>query len=368
MKDVITIFNELGKREKSLRTYIISNLNHKLYPTFKQLNIHEINALLLLSVNSPTLLSRLLFTTKSKLENLINYPNYKHYTIPKKKGGVRHIFAPSDDLKVVQKSLNFFLQAYYLCIKPKEVHGFVINPRYLDKNCNIVANAQMHTQKKQVLNIDIKDFFPSINIKQVKNLFTSSLFQFDENIANALTFITTYQGKLPAGAPTSPAISNFICLQLDQQLREFCKNMNITYSRYADDLSFSSNNPINTDIILDLINIINANGFSINEKKLRIASSSSKQTVTGLVVNEKVNIDRKTLKKIRAMLHHLKTQGIEAATKKHFNIENEVTERQMDFFINRLEGYINFVGQVRGKKDALYIKFKLSFQEFYQKV
>ncbi|MBI2722796.1 MAG: RNA-directed DNA polymerase [Bacteroidetes bacterium] len=332
----------------------------------EQLKKHELNALLLLTINKPSRLAQFLSTPFFELEGIINNPNYRHYTIPKKKGGMREIYAPANSLKKIQRRLNYFLQAYYLCIKPKEVHGFVVNPAYLGKKCNIVANARLHIGKSHVLNIDVKDFFPSISAKQVKGIFSSHLFNFNDQISNALTLLTTFEGRLPAGAPTSPVISNFVCTKLDSDLIEFCSLNSLSYSRYADDLTFSSNNVIDNDIILDLINIINANNFKINDKKLRLKASNRKQTVTGLTVNEKVNVDRKLLKKIRAMLHDLTTNGIDKAAKHHFNINKDIDEKLRGKFIYRLEGYINFVGQVRGKKDLLYVGLKSKFDNEFK--
>lgn len=270
------------------------------------------------------------------------------------------------------------------------MHGFVVNPHYLGTHCNIVENAKVHVNKKFVLNIDLKDFFPSISARQVKEIFSSTCFNFNEQISTALALLTTYEGKLPIGAPSSPVISNFVCLELDLALKEFCQKINseyfyndnnkllhkkkqfvffetydIAYSRYADDITFSSNIPISTEMLSNIISIIHQYGFELNEKKLRFKLSNRKQTVTGLTVNEKVNIDRKLLKKIRAMLHDLTTNGIEQSVQRHFKVTN-IEQRHKATFINRLEGYINFVGQVRGKSDSLYVKQKTAFDNVFE--
>lgn len=332
----------------------------------QEIKKHELNALFLLSIETPAELCRFLKTSFFELEEIINNPVYKHYAIRKKKGGERQIYAPEKKLKSVQKRLNYFLQAYYLWMKPNEVHGFIVNPHYLGTHCNIVENAKVHIGKKHVLNIDLKDFFPSISARQVKNIFYSSYFNFNEQVSTALTLLTTYEGKLPIGAPTSPVISNFICLKLDNDLKEFCNANGLLFSRYADDLTFSSDTLISNDTVLDIINLIKRNNFHINEKKLRLKSSNRKQTVTGLTVNEKVNVDRKLLKKIRAMLHDMTTNGIDTATQRHFNLKGEVETKHRAKFINRLEGYINFVGQVRGKNDELYFKQKTLFDSLFE--
>lgn len=327
---------------------------------------HEGNAIILLSIDSPIHLLIFFDTSYSEFEQIINQPSYIHYTIPKKKSGKREIYAPQEDLKRHQKRLNYFLQGYYLCSCPNEVHGFVIQPNYLGKACNILENAKPHVKKKYVLNIDLKDFFPSISAKRVKELFLSDIFNFNEQISTALTLLTTYQGKLPIGAPTSPVLSNFICLALDKDLLEFSIVHELTYTRYADDLTFSSNFLITSDHILDIINIIHKHRFKINEKKLRLQTSNQKQSVTGLTVNDQVNVNRKLLKKTRAMLHDLTTNGIDIATQRHFNLKSITGYELKEKFIHRLEGYINFIGQVRGKHDMLYMKQKSVFDKFFE--
>jgi RNA-directed DNA polymerase len=101
---------------------------------------------------------------------------------------------------------------------------------------------------------------------------------------------------------------------------------------------------------------------------LRLKTNNRKQIVTGLTVNEKVNVDRKLLKKIRAMLHDFTRNGIDAATQKHFNLKSAATTQHLAKFIQRLEGYINFIGLVRGKNDALYLRSKMSFDEMFSGV
>ncbi len=338
------------------------------YPLAKALENfqkHELNAMFLLTIETPVELCKFFTTPILQLEELMNNPTYKNYTIRKKKGGKRQIFAPQKKLKEIQKHLNYFLQAYYLMIKPDEVHGFVVNPHYLGTHCNILENAKMHIGKKYVLNIDLKDFFPSILSMRVKQIFASKYFGFNEQIATALTLLTTYEGKLPIGSPASPVISNFVCIQLDNDLKKFADMNELVYTRYADDLTFSSDTKISNDTILNIINLIKNNNFEINEKKLRLKTANRKQTVTGLTVNKKVNVDRKLLKKIRAMLHDFTVNGIDKATQKHFNLQGNVDAQYKAKFIDRLKGYINFVGQVRGTDDLLYIKQKSAFDAIF---
>src|SRR5690554_282920 len=365
MQQITDILNVSKANKNYLQKYFYDGSTQLRKKSLQEYQKHQLNALFFLSLENPVELCRFLKTSFFSLQEIVNNPAYKHYAIKKKKGGKRQIYSPEKNLKAIQRRLNYFLQAYYLWIKPNEVFGFVVNPHYLGTYCNIAENAKPHTGKKHLLNIDLKDFFPSISAHRVKSVLSSSYFNFNEQIATALTLLTTYEGKLPIGTPTSPVISNFVCIQLDADLKKFCEANGLQFTRYADDLTFSSDTLISNDIVLDIINLIKKNGFEINEKKLRLKSSNRKQTVTGLTVNKKVNIDRKLLKKIRAMLHDLKTNGINTATKRHFNLSDRIDSKQCARFIYRLEGYINFVGQVRGKSDSIYTKLKLQFDNVF---
>jgi len=339
--------------------------NDASFQTSSITNKYKINALYLLSVSNAIELSLLLNTNILYIERIINAGLYKEHYTYKKNGKKRHIQVPEPQLKKLQKSLNYFLQAYYLWVGPDFAHGFKINKVTKTKSCNIVENAKPHVGKKYLLNIDLKDFFPSISAKRIKDMFTSPIFSFDENLAIALTLLTTYKGKLPTGAPTSPAISNFICMQLDNDLNNFATTHNLNYTRYADDLSFSSDTPISYESKHVIFNLIKKNNFLINYKKVHFKTSNRRQTVTGLTVNEKVNVDRKLLKKTRAMLHDLITNGLQSAVQRHFNNEN-IKQKDIMKFVFRLEGYINFIGQVKGKTDPYYLKQKATFDKVFE--
>ena len=316
----------------------------------------------LLSIVSIPDLKILLKAQLALINKLMNEPDYVSFSIPKKRRGNRLIQSPSNNLMRIQSRLNFYLQNYYHLIRPEGIHGFVINPNKKEKICNIVDNAKIHVNQKQVLNLDLKEFFSSIQAYRVKELFVSEYFKFNDDVANALALLVTYEGNLPTGAPTSPVISNFICLKLDAQLIAFCNENQINFSRYADDLTFSSNKEITEKTINSIFEIIKQNQFDINSKKTRLKSNNRKQTVTGLVVNEKVNVDRKTLKMVRAMLYDASKNGIEKAASKHFTSYKASNLSYSTFFVKRLNGYINFIAQVRGFDDALVIKFKSEFK------
>ena len=259
------------------------------------------------------------------------------------------IYSPQAALKLSQRRLNYYLQACYSLLKPDCVHGFVIYSRKTRNSCSIYSNALPHVGKRHLLNIDIRNFFPSITARKVFDLFIGENFRFPEKTAIILTLLSTFEGRLPAGSPASPVISNFICLGMDKALMEFCTSHNFTYTRYADDLSFSSNSKITDEQIDSIRSIISSAGFEINKRKLRITSSASRQTVTGLTVNQKVNPSRRLIKLVRAMRHDLNNNGLEAATQHHFKLKTTPPPKLQQIFLNKLIGLEGFVKWVREK-------------------
>jgi RNA-directed DNA polymerase len=305
-------------------------------------------ARLLLSIQNAKGLSNVLRIDLEQLERIIRDPKYREFKIPKKSRGQRSVQSPSDELKRVQDKLLHLLNCYYLFIRPICVHGFVRRPQDKSReSIGIVSCARPHVGKHTILNIDLKDFFPSITSNNVYALFSSETFDFPENLATGLTMMCTYEGKLPTGAPTSPIISNFICLELDKELMKMSSAFGLTYTRYADDLTFSSDNIISDDIVLDLISLIHSHGFRINERKLRKTGRGTRQSVTGITVNDKLNAPRKLRKLVRAMRHDLIKNGVEIATKRHFDLNTGPSEELQEKFMNKLRGYEQFIIHVK---------------------
>lgn len=383
---------------------------------------------------------------------LYKYPldkRYKVFKIPKKKGGYREIAAPANNLKLIQQKLNEILTNYYENFIASQVHGFC-------HNRSIVTNAKHHLRKKYVLNIDLKDFFPSIHFGRVNGLFRSEPFNFNDKISNILANICCHEGVLPQGSPTSPIITNFICKKLDKELQHLAKRNNCKYTRYADDITISSNDDIfpdeiallkrdnsesfskfknlyprineiikikdinyiydeegekdliditfenildkskqrkikeliftngakvsfltenkielksnnaNPEVLLSkaLTKIIENNGFQINYNKVRISTRNYKQEVTGVKVNDNLNVERSYIRNIRAMLHCWDKEGIEKAESKVLEKKSTFAHpnKQSKNFRNILWGRIDFVGQVRGKDDKIYQNFLQKYE------
>lgn len=247
---------------------------------------------------------------------------YAAFTIPKRDGTPREILAPTPKLKLLQRRLANVL---YLALadidkagSPRRhlSHGFA-------KNLSIVTNANVHRGRRYVLNFDLKDFFPSINFGRVRGMFIKDKrFALDPKIATLIAQIACHDDVLPQGSPCSPVISNVIGHLLDVRLVRFAKAQKCTFSRYADDITFSTNAKLfpadaaapvagsehEWALGAALLKEIDKAGFAINPAKTRMQYRGSRQVTTGLLVNNKPNILPEYYRTVRAMcwsLFHL---------------------------------------------------------------
>lgn len=296
---------------------------------------------------------------KYNLYVLSDEQKYNVFEIKKRNGGIRQISAPISGIKKFQKKISEILNHLH---KPKHcAHGYVIER-------SIKTNAEIHVNKRIVINIDLKDFFTSINFGRVRGLFLKYPFSFTEDIATLLAQICCFNGTLPQGAPSSPILSNYICWRLDNQLLSLAKKYKINYSRYADDITFSTNLkklPKEIGTIVDntlclsseFISIIENNGFKINYKKVRFALKNNRQEVTGLIVNKKVNINRKYIRHVRSIIHAWEKFGLEEAAREHFekyNYKQKVVENHVIAFYNEIFGKINYIRYIKGDNNSVY--------------
>ncbi|TDX99557.1 reverse transcriptase domain-containing protein [Thiohalophilus thiocyanatoxydans] len=294
---------------------------------------------------------------------------YHHFVIPKKSGGERHINAPSKKLKLIQITLKDVLYDIYPT-KPA-AHGFV-------KNKSIVTNAEKHLDKRYIFNIDIENFFGEIHFGRVRNLFKSSPFNFNNTVATILAQICCFENALPQGAPTSPIISNMIAWKLDSQLQQLAKITNCTYTRYADDISFSftcNKNRLPEEIVSvsegdarpgrTLTGIIEDNGFRINYSKVRLRGKYSRMEVTGLTVNEFINVKRKFIRQLSSMLHAWRKFGYDKAEEEYnnkYNRKHRASGKETSY-LHVVKGKLAFLNNIRSKRDPVYIKYAKQFNE-----
>ena len=262
---------------------------------------------------------------------------YHTFEIPKKSGGTRTINAPNSDLKYVQKMLANALYSYQRTYREDEgIQQKVSNA--FEKGKNIVSNASIHRNKRYVLNLDLEDYFGSFHIGRVIGYFENNRhFRFPHEVAVTIAKIACYQGKLPQGSACSPIITNLICENLDIKLIRLAKKNRLDYTRYADDITFSTNCADFVEIqemfMDELIAVIKSAGFAINPKKTRLQYKDSKQKVTGLVVNQKVNVDQDYYRATRAMAYHQYKDG-------SFKINGA------EGTLNQLEGRFAFINQI----------------------
>ncbi|MDG0973348.1 MAG: reverse transcriptase family protein [Crocinitomicaceae bacterium] len=302
------------------------------------------------------------------VEDIVNSPKYEVFTLQKKRGGKRVITAPIYGTKYAQFRLNEFLQGYYSLIRPASSYGFVRASEHDTTPPSIVGNAMPHVAQPHIYSLDLKDYFSNITTKQVYRLFQSELFDFNQTIAQTLTLLVTYEGCLPTGAPTSPVIANFCTLLLDHELMDFAAQNELNYTRYADDMTFSSQEFIRPEIRSTIDQLIEGHGFLINPKKVHYRHPHQQHRVTGVIVNKKINVDRKYMKATRAMVHDLCTNGAADATQNHYRLERPPFDTEIERFVNKLGGRISFIRSVRGNLDPTAMAFYLSFQDALEKL
>lgn len=290
---------------------------------------------------------------------------YTKFEIPKKNGGIREIYAPSGNLKLIQYRLSQLLQncaeeirAFHGHSESKEHYGIAHG---FKRNHSILTNAQMHKTRRFVFNADLQDFFGSINFGRVRGFFIKDKnFSLHPNVATVIAQIACHENKLPQGSPCSPTISNLIGHVLDILLVRLATETGCTYTRYADDLTFSTNklvfpasisrkiagNGHDWTVGSELNRLVLKSGFRFNEAKTRMQYRDSQQVVTGLTVNRKINSSKEYRCKTRAMVHSLINKG----TFEHITKNKDANGAELIFKTpgNReeLRGMLAFIDQV----------------------
>lgn len=278
--------------------------------------------------------------------------HYVRFSIPKGNGSVRVISAPRPKLKAVQHWI--LEQILYKIPLNDAAHGFV-------SGRSIKTNAEPHASKAVVINMDLKDFFPSITYPRVKGMFVSLGYSpaistilsllccepevYELDIDGVQTYVRSGKRFLPQGAPTSPTITNILCRKMDARIQGYAQKYQWTYTRYADDLSFSHlDKNANVGGLLHFTRkVIQEEGFVEHPRKTHIMRSGSRKEVTGLSVECFPNVERKTLKKFRALLHHIKTKGLDGA---HWNGKKDKE------LIDCILGFASYVYMIHPSKGA----------------
>lgn len=323
---------------------------------------------------------------------------YHSFEIGKRGGGARTIHSPSDDLKLLQKNLSDLLQD---CAEEiNEARGFKDQFAYgFKRELSIIDNATKHRRRRYVLNLDLQDFFPTINFGRVRAFFILNRdFALQPKVATILAQIACHNHVLPQGSPCSPVISNLIGNILDVRLAKLASDNGCTYSRYADDLTFSTNKSVFPSDIARLAqgqahvwelgdkvqDIITRTNFTVNPTKTRMQYRTSRQDVTGLVVNAKVNIRSDYRRRVRSMCHRLFMTGHFQliASVPDLNAPGILRSTKTDGTLPQLHGMLGHIHRVDlyndglpkqtvnpikpslNTKENLYRRF-LMFKEFY---
>ena len=260
--------------------------------------------------------------------------SYRNFKIPKKSGGFRCIEAPSEQLKKIQ-----------LWIKENILDKFTVSEhaKGFKKGFSIYDNALPHVSKELVINFDLKDFFPSIGYCEIYKIF--KYIGYTDGVSKLLTKLCTNpKNVLPQGSPASPIISNLVSLKLDKRLGELAKSIGASYTRYADDITFSGSSNIQKYELL-IRKIIFEEKYEVNEDKFRRQFSFQRQEVTGLIVNDKVSIPGRKIREIENAIYYCKKYGV-TNHMKHINCEK-------GFYREHLYGlayFIKMVNQPQGEK------------------
>ncbi len=303
---------------------------------------------------------------------------YKTFEIPKKSGGTRKISAPCGNLKWFQLCLNEMFKALY--IPSPYAMGFA-------GGRSIVDNANIHTNQNYVFNIDLKDFFPSIDQARVWKRLQLPPFNFNAKVAGTIAGFCSIKSVrydesgssvdsfvLPQGAPTSPLLTNAVCDTLDRRLHGLAKRFGLHYSRYADDITFSSMHNVyqsGSPFRSELERVVAGQHFTINEAKTRLHHCSRRQEVTGLTVGAKINVTRKYVKDLRTILHIWEKYGQNAAYAAfypRYKSEKCQLHRGEPNLVNVISGKLCYLKMVKGDKDPVYTKLYSQFCRLTQDV
>ena len=266
--------------------------------------------------------------------------NYKIYKIKKRNGKYRTIYEPNSILKQIQKQILINI------LNNKSISKYA---KAYHKGIQLKDNAIFHINKEMILKLDIENFFENISFLDIYNS-CFPIEYFPKSVGMILTYLCTYNNHLTQGSPTSPYISNLVMKEFDEELGNWCNLRNISYTRYSDDMTFSGQfNP--SELIVKVRKMLYKLGLSLNNDKIRIINKSSRQNVTGIVVNEKMQVNIKYRNKIRQEIYYIKKFGLSSHLKKcDINIKPKK-------YLNGLYGRILYVLQIN-ETDKEFIKYK----------
>lgn len=262
---------------------------------------------------------------------------YKLYEVPKRNGGVRAISEPLPSMKEIQRwILREILNPAAKTMVSPVAKAFIPGK-------SLRENARFHKRKGQVVALDITDFFPSIGFGAVLGVFEQM--GYSKSVSVMLARLCTLHGALPQGAPTSPMLSNMFFKRTDDILFHYCRKRNIQYTRYADDLVFSGNDLSSQHLISYVKMLLAPRQLVLNEKKTTVMGRGCRQSVTGVVVNEKIQVSREYRNKVRQEVYYC----IKYGESSHFSRIQETLPDWINspaVYLKHLLGKVYFVLQV----------------------
>ncbi len=285
-------------------------------------------------------------------------PQYNHFEIPKK-GGFRKIEAPHYELMELQRMFNYYLQTVYYLLQTKAAYAFIISVKKEKINKNILTNTENHLGHKYMLNIDLKDFFHQVKIERVRKLFRYRPFEFDKRTVGVLAKLFTNNGRLPMGAPTSPVLTNLVSIKLDHDLTKWAEELGIVYTRFADDMTFSTDRAVfNREHLDSIIRICYKHQFELNTKKTKFFDHTNQKTITGLALNETVDIENEFYDELNQDLKRLK-RLMEAAVIVNRDRQSITVKK----FKQEVQGKVNFIGMIEGFDSDLFYRWNEKYKE-----
>lgn len=297
-------------------------------------------------IRSTKKLCSLLHISKEYLFDLVSRVQscYHSYEKPIRRGGkvvkTRHIDSPNLELKTIQKRINKNILQPNMERLPDYIHG-------ARPTRNIMTNAANHINKQAVLLIDIKNCFPNIEAKRVYYVYRNA-FHCSDNIATILTKLTTKDGYLPQGCPTSAALCNFVLLHLLEEIDQVCKNYNLQMSQYVDDICISGELSSLSEVTSIVLDKIGKAGLRPNRRKTRIVYKNKQMRVTGVVVNMKASAGRKRIRKIERTIIKLSPHSKARIQQSSASSRHDVSDKQL----NRLCGEISNVVSINKQQGA----------------
>lgn len=317
--------------------------------------------------------------TMRHLNYYCNPNNTKHryieFNIKKKSGGTRHITAPrTHAFMLLLDCVNEIFKSLYT--PSKYAMGFI-------EGKSVIDNASVHKGMNYIFNTDLKDFFPSIEQARVWKRIQIKPLNLKRPIANVLAGLcsmritqkdNTFKYILPQGAPTSPIITNMICDKLDRRLAGLAKRLGLNYTRYADDITFSSMHNVyqNDGVFLnELQKIISSQGFTINLEKTRLQKLGSRQEVTGIIVSDKLNVTQNFIRNIRNILYIWDRYGYNIAytkfASKYKEDKGHLKKNEPDM-IKVIKGKLMYIKMIKGQDDSVFMRMNTKFDQLLKKL